>query len=181
MPRFWMTISLSLVLFTASLFSESVPQPAKKQSITATTIDGKKYEISGTPNGLKIPGTEGKVVFLEFFGHMCPPCLATIPHFIKLQKKFKDKLVILAVEVQGYDSAKLKRFGQNAGINYTLFSGQENRLLVSYIAQRAQWQGGIPFLIVMDTKGEVQDIREGFPHNDAFLESLVTSYLPKKK
>ena len=181
MFRFWTTISAALILLSALLSAKSAPQPAKKHSITAVAIDGKKYEISGTPNGLNIPGTEGKVVFLEFFGHRCPPCLATISHFIKLQNKFKDKLVILAVEVQGYNTKALKHFKQNAGINYTLFSGQENRLLVSYIAQRAQWQGGIPFLIVMDTKGEVQDIREGIPHNDAFLESLVTSYLPKKK
>jgi thiol-disulfide isomerase/thioredoxin len=171
---------LALLMTVGTLaFAQTAGSATKKQSITVTDVNGKKYEISGTPNGLKIPGTEGKVVFLEFFGHRCPPCLATIPHFIKLQEKFKDKLVIFAVEVQGYDTPTLKEFGKRAGINYILASGNDNRLFVSYIAQRAQWQGGIPFLIVMDTKGEVQDIREGFPHNDAFLESLVTQNLKK--
>jgi len=171
MKRFFQWIILS-----AMLLQGTTAQTVKKETITVKDINGKTYEISGTPNGLKIPGTEGKVVFLEFFGHRCPPCLATIPRFINLQKKYKDKLVIFAVEVQGYDTAQLKEFAKRAGINYILVSGKDNRLLVSYIAQRAQWGGGIPFLIVMDTKGEVQDIHEGLPQSDAFFENIINKY-----
>jgi thiol-disulfide isomerase/thioredoxin len=170
---------LSVLIALGLLYTASFGQTAKKESITVKDINGKSYEITGTVNGLKISGIDkNKMVFLEFFGHRCPPCLATIPHFIKLQKKYKDKLVIMAFEVQGYDNTALKKFAENAGINYIVLSREHanNSYFVNYIAQRAQWQGGIPFLIVMDKSGEVRDIYEGFPHSDAFFEKLIAAY-----
>jgi thiol-disulfide isomerase/thioredoxin len=151
-------ITLMILSFVNTAQAES---PAKKSGIQITDINGKSYMVTGTKEGLKISGTEGKVVFLEFFGHQCPPCLASVPHLVNLQKKHKDKLAIIGVEVQGLNEAQLKAFAQSKGINYTVISGQKERLFVSYISQRAQWQGSIPFLLVLDTKGDVQYIQTG--------------------
>ena len=104
---------------------------------------------------------EGKVVFLEFFGHQCPPCLMSIPHLIDMQKKHQGKLAVLAVEVQGLSEAQLKAFVKQKGINYPVVSGDKEHLFVSYIAQRAQWRGSIPFMLVLDKKGDVQFIQAG--------------------
>jgi len=62
---------LSILLFSlfTSLQAESAP------TMSMTDIKGKTYKITGTDQGLKIKGLEGKIVFLEFFGHKCPPCL----------------------------------------------------------------------------------------------------------
>ncbi len=151
---------LTVVLLTLALVSTTQAQ-TKKRSLHIKDIDGKSYTVSGTPEGLKISGMKGKVVFLEFFGHKCPPCLMTIPHLIDMQKKHKGKLAVMAVEVQGYSNSQLKRFVKQKGINYTVISGEQERLFVSYIAQRAQWDGSIPFLIALDTKGDVQFIQAG--------------------
>jgi len=151
---------LTVLLLTLALVSTAQAQ-TKKKSLHIKDIDGKSYTVSGTPEGLKISGMEGKVVFLEFFGHKCPPCLMTIPHLIDMQKKHKDKLAVMAVEVQGYNNTQLKRFVKQKGINYTVISGEQERLFVSYIAQRAQWDGSIPFLIALDKKGDVQFIQAG--------------------
>lgn len=65
-----------------------IPQKEKilaEMSMTDTT--GKTYKVTGISEGLKIEGLEDKIVFLEFFGYQCPPCLASIPHLINLQKK----------------------------------------------------------------------------------------------
>ncbi len=151
---------LSLLLLFSFLYAAGA-QSEKKSSIELTDINGKHYTVIGTPKGLKISGMEGKVVFLEFFGHKCPPCLKSIPHLIDLQKKHPNDLAIISIEVQGLDNAQLQAFAKQKGMNYTVISGEQERLFVSYISQRAQWQGSIPFLLVLDKQGDVQFIQAG--------------------
>jgi len=160
---------LLLLSFMGTLHAEK----AKKSALEITDINGKTYTVSGTKDGLKISGMEGKVVFLEFFGHQCPPCLASIPHLIDLQKKHQDKLAIIAVEVQGLNETQLKEFVKKKGMNYTVISGEKERLFVSYISQRAQWKGSIPFLLALDGEGEVQYIQAGMLPEES-LEKLFT-------
>jgi len=159
---------LSILLF--SLFSSLQAESAPTMSITDT--NGKTYQITGTEEGLKIKGLEGKIVFLEFFGHKCPPCLKSIPHLINLQKKHKDKLAIIAIEVQGYDRTRLTKFAKEKGMNYITVSQDDAGILVQYISQRAQWQGSIPFMVALDKKGAVQFVQAGMLP-EASLEELI--------
>ena len=154
-----------LALLTASL-------SAQDYKMTMSDINGKKYTVIGTEQGLKIEGTEGKIVFLEFFGHRCPPCLATIPHLKKLQKKYKNKLAIVAIEVQGLTNNSLKSFAKEKGMNYIVVANEKANGIVDYISQRAQWQGSIPFLVAMDKKGDVQFVQAGMLP-EASLEELI--------
>jgi len=137
-----------------------------------TTTDGKALHMTGTPTGLIFDEYKGKVVFLEFFGHRCPPCLKSIPHYKKLQEKYKDDLAIIAVEVQGLDDNGLKTFTKENNINYVTISQEKAGRLVSYISQRAQWQGSIPFLVILDKKGDVQLMQAGMLPEKA-LESTI--------
>jgi thiol-disulfide isomerase/thioredoxin len=159
---------LSILLF--SLFSSLQAETAPTMSITDT--NGKTYQITGTDQGLKIKGLEGKIVFLEFFGHKCPPCLKSIPHLSKLQTKHKDKLAIIAIEVQGYNNTQLTKFAKEKGMNYTTVAQENAGNLVEYISQRAQWQGSIPFTVALDTKGVVQFVQAGMLP-EASLEELI--------
>jgi len=147
--------------------SASAQEAKKKDSITITDTNGKTYTIKGTPLGLDISGTKGKVVFIEFFGHNCPPCLMTIPHFNDLYKKHKGKIEILSFEVDTRDplsEAQLKAFIKQHKIVYPVFYGPKNTLLISYLAERTQWEKfrfSIPFLIAFNTQGEVKYIQPG--------------------
>ncbi len=138
-----------------------------------TDIKGKTYNVTGTEQGLTIQGLEGKVVFLEFFGHKCPPCLASIPHMIHLQKKYKDKLAIVAIEVQGYNNEQVKAFAKEHKLNYIAVSEEKASELVNYIQQRAQWRGSIPFMVALDTKGDVQFVQAGMIPEES-LEELFS-------
>ncbi|MCB4743374.1 MAG: TlpA family protein disulfide reductase [Sulfurovum sp.] len=178
------------ILFTLGFMGHLNAQNTTKElNIKITDLNGKTYKVTGTPEGLKISGMEGKVIFLEFFGNHCPPCLASIPHLISLKKKYKDKLKIIAIEVQGDDPRfpmsleQLKIFIKRAGINYSVFSIKQNRVFVHYIQTRSQWGGAIPFLVVVDTKGEVRMIHEGFlPEEtlDNMIQSLIKEKIKKK-
>lgn len=160
-------------LLTTSLLLLSLLTYTQAAEMTMTDITGKTYEVTGTEQGLNIKGLEGKVIFLEFFGHRCPPCLASIPHLIKLQKKHKDKLAIVSIEVQGYNHEQTKKFAKEKGMNYIVVSEEKASELVNYIQQRAQWRGGIPFLVALDTKGDVQFVQAGMLP-EASLEELVS-------
>jgi len=144
--------------------SEKVKQDKSKEEaplFSITTLEGKTLTIDEIDGGLNIHELKDKVVFLLFFGHQCPPCLAEIPELISLTKEGHKDLAIVALEVQGLNEDRLKNFAKYKGINYNLIVGDENQDLIGYIAQKAGWSGGIPFLLAMDKKGVVQVVHTG--------------------
>jgi len=166
----------TLLLLTSSYAAKNTQS---NPMMTMTDINGKTYNVQGTEEGLKIQGLEGKVIFLEFFGHKCPPCLASIPHLIKLQEKYKNKLAVVSIEVQGYDTKRLAAFAKEKGMNYIVVSEKTASALVNYIQQRAQWKGSIPFLVVMDTTGNVQFVQAGMLPESS-LEELISQLSQKQ-
>jgi len=161
-----------LLLLSLLTYVQAVEKKPAPLMMSMTDINGKTYNVEGTEQGLNIQGLKGKVVFLEFFGHKCPPCLASIPHLITLQEKYKDKLAIVAIEVQGYNSEQTKKFAKDKNINYIVLSEEKASDVVGYIQQRAQWRGSIPFLVALDTKGDVQFVQAGMLP-EASLEELI--------
>lgn len=158
----------------SSIQAEETEAHLTKMSIK--DINGVTYEVQGTQEGMIFKGLEGRVIFLEFFGHKCPPCLASIPHLIELQKKYKDKVTIVAVEVQNQTEKELQEFVKENNINYIAIAGENANEFIDYIAQRAEWRGSIPFTIGMDTKGDVKMIEIGMVPSSLLEEHIETSY-----
>ena len=162
------TVLSIFMLLSLTLFLQASTQPVMK----LTDINSVTHNVVGTDEGLKIKGLEGKIVFLEFFGHKCPPCLASIPHMIDLQKKYKDKLAVIAIEVQGLSNAQLQQFAKKKGMNYIVVADEKAGNFTNYIGQRAEWRSSIPFLVALDKKGNVQFIQAGMLP-EASLEELI--------
>ncbi len=162
--------TILLAFGSSFLYAESATEPT--DHFTLTNTEGQDIHVSATENGLAFKEFQGKAVFLVLFGHMCPPCNAEIPEFIELKSNYKDKLAIVALEAQRYDMQKLKAFKEKKGINYNLIPGKDNDEFIGYIAQRAGWNGAIPFIIALDKKGEVQAIEQGYISQEK-LESWV--------
>lgn len=161
-------LTATLLLF--SLFTTT--QAAENGKMSITDITGKTYDVVTIKKGFKIKQLEGKIVLVEFFGYRCPPCKESIPHLIDLQEKYKDKLAIVAIEVQGYPNAKLKKFVKEKGINYITASEEDASEFVSYIQQGTEWKGYIPFSAVFDSNGIYQDHEEGGLISEATLKTL---------
>ncbi len=164
-----------LVLIFA-FFVVAASGEAPKKYLELTTVNGKKIHVRGTQNGLEFKEFKGKIVFLEFFGTKCPPCLMSIPHYINLKNKYKDKLEILAIEVQATPASYLKEFVKEKGINYYVVPYYNASAFVDYIAKRAQWNGSIPFLIILNQKGEVVVMQIGLL-GEKTLERVVDKLL----
>ncbi len=169
-----MKTNISKILLLLSLFTyvQAVEKKPAPLMMSMTDINGKTYTVEGTEQGLNIEGLKGKVVFLEFFGHKCPPCLASIPHLITLQEKYKDNFAIVSIEVQGLSSEQLTQFVQDKKLNYIVLSEEKASDVLAYVQQRAQWRGSIPFLLALDTKGDVQFVQAGMLPEES-LEDLI--------
>jgi thiol-disulfide isomerase/thioredoxin len=162
--------------------------PSSKPTFDLVDTNNQHIKITSIKNGLHVDGADGKVVFIEFFGYKCPPCLKTIPHFINLKNKYKDKLEIISIEVPmnlpamyapSIRGKELKQFADKKGINYHLISDENAGMFTNYIAQGTQWEGGIPFLLILDTKGKAQVAQVGLiPQN--VLEQVIDKLLYNK-
>jgi len=139
-----------------------------------TDTNGKHYNIVAEGNEIKIEGMEGKVVFIEFFGLKCPACRKEMPHLINLQKKYPNKLKIMAIEVQKNDNNPINAFKQKHGINYTTFSNFDVGFVVRYIIEKSGWKGAIPFMVAIDSKGQVQ-----FTQTGLISEKKLEEYVEK--
>jgi len=141
----------------------TVPETLEKDIFALTTLEGKTLHVDEADGGIIFKEHKGKVVFLLFFGFKCPPCLAEIPVLKAMADEKHDDMEIIAIEVQRLPTDALKSFKADKGINYTLLSGDEgeNAKFISYIGQRAQWGGSIPFLVALNPKGEVKVVHVG--------------------
>ena len=137
--------------------------------------NGKKYTVDANNDSIKISEMEGKVVFLEFFGLKCPACKQEMPHLINLQKKYPEKVKIMAIEVQKNDNDPINAYKKANGINYTTFSNYDVGLIVRYIADKSGWNGSIPFMVAIDSKGNVQFSQAGIIEEDE-LEKYVEKF-----
>ena len=156
---------LAIAIFNFSLYAEKMEM---------TDTDGKHYNVEGDGNNIKIEGMEGKVVFIEFFGLKCPACRKEMPHLINLQKKYPNKLKIMAIEVQKNDNNPINAFKQKHGINYTTFSNFDVGFVVRYIIEKSGWKGAIPFMVAIDSKGQVQ-----FTQTGLISEKKLEEYVEK--
>jgi thiol-disulfide isomerase/thioredoxin len=143
---------LTILAFTFNLYAENMEM---------IDTNGTSYKVIGTDNEIKIEGMEGKVVFLEFFGLKCPGCKRIMPNLINVQKKYKDKVQVMAIEVQKNDIAPINAYKQEHGINYITLSNYDVGRVVRYIMEKSGWQGAIPFVVAIDSKGQVQFAQAG--------------------
>ena len=170
---------IKILLTTALIATLSFAQD-KLLNFKIQTIDNKTLEVTEAKNGLAFKDFKGKVVLLEFWGTHCPPCLMSIPHYKKLTKEYKDKLAMVAIEVQMTPREQLKKFVEAQGINYYIATQEDNLNFVRYVAQRAGWRGAIPYLIALDTKGNVIDIKRGFA-SEEYVKGVIEYALDKAK
>jgi len=137
--------------------------------------NGTSYKVHAQDKQFEIEGMEGKVVFLEFFGLQCPACKEIMPNLINLQEKYPEKLKVMAIEVQNNEVDPIKEYKEKYGINYTTFSNYDVGLVVRYMVDNAGWAGKIPFLAVIDSKGQVQVLELGLIPEET-LEGYIQQY-----
>ena len=176
-----LTFIVLIGLIGSTNFLSADEESSDTNTITFDVRDANNnmYHIVDKQDGLDIDKLRGKVVFLAFFGHRCPPCMMEVPGFINFtnDKEYAKKAVILAFEVQGLSRSGLKSFLQYKGINYNVVPGMQYKKFIDYIGYRTQWNFGIPYMVVLDTTGKVVNYGNGIVSEEELKELADQLYV----
>ncbi len=114
--------------------------PVAAADFSITTIDGRSIRLSEL---------RGKVVLMNYWATWCPPCRAEIPDLIKLQAKYKDRLVIIGVSEDEGGLAQVKRFVTEHHVNYPIV------MSTPALAKVFPGVTSLPTTFVLDREGRV--------------------------
>ena len=130
----------------------NLPLPPSKPlgEMSWTILDGKEQ---------KLKDLQGKVVVLDFWATICPPCLEEIPHLNGLQTKYgAENLQIVGLNVGGDDDRpKIAEFAEKLKVNYMLAIPED--ALMQFIFAT---QNDIPQTAVFDRTGKLVEKFVGY-------------------
>jgi thiol-disulfide isomerase/thioredoxin len=147
--------------------------PQEKKAATEGATEAPSFVLADTHNHeVRLSDFRGKVILLEFWATWCPPCRATIPELIALQKKFGEKAFsVVGVSLdEGPDlSSKLEDFSRELKINYPVLLGTEE-------VERAYRVTSIPMTYLIDKEGNIVASYMGYVDN---FQTVISGRIEK--
>ena len=138
--------------------------PASKTAPAWKLKDLEGHEVSSAQ-------FKGKVVVVDFWATWCPPCVAEIPGYIELQKKYGPQgLVIVGVSLDQKGPAHVKKFAGEKGMNYTLVMGDDA------VVEAFGGIEAIPTTFLINRDGQIVHQKTGAMAHDEY-EKLVQQAL----
>lgn len=129
----------------------------------------------------KLEDYKGKVIVLNFWATYCVPCVAELPLLNEMQKRYKDKIIVLAASLDDeLDRDKLQPFlHKHNADDLTLFIGASFETLEDFgLAQI------LPGTIFIDAEGKIVGKVEGALKRDDLehrLAQMTGTQKPKAK
>jgi thiol-disulfide isomerase/thioredoxin len=117
----------------------------KLEDIELQYLNGKKC---------KLKDFAGKFVLVDMWGQGCKPCVAAIPKLNELQKKYKKKLVILAIN-DGIYLEKLPAFLKAKEVKYKVVLPKADELMPVYYAFSQGEFHGFPNYTLLGKDGKI--------------------------
>ncbi len=143
------------LLLILALPLSSLAEGKQLPRISVTDLEGKKHQVS------EFLG-EGPVL-LNFWATWCKPCLAELPKIEEFQKEWAEKsgLKLITVSIDDPRSQKqIKPFVHRHGFEFPVYTDSNQEAL------RKLGGRGVPFNVLIGTKGEILDAHAGFKEKD---------------
>jgi thiol-disulfide isomerase/thioredoxin len=155
----------------SSLFAADLGDEAKPLAIS-DWVKGDAVDLA--------KGKGEKIYVVEFWATWCPPCLTSIPHLTELQKKFKDKGVVV-IGVSGEEKNVVERFVKKIGdkMDYVVAIDDDRATNAAYM--KAFGQSGIPHAFVVDKQGRIAWHGHPMSGLDKVVEQLVAGDFDPEK
>lgn len=107
--------------------------------------------------------TNGKPLLVNFWATWCDPCREEFPDLVKVDAEYKGRIDFITISLD--DLAEIKRdvpkflASMKAEMPaYLLKTADENAVITSITKD---WQGGLPFTILYNEKGEIAYFKQG--------------------
>ena len=151
-----------LSIFTAAAFSltANVTAFAAPEEWVGKELPALGVTFLGTQPDLK-----GKAAIVEFWATWCPPCRASIPHLNEINKKFKDKgLVVVGITDEKKET--VEKFQKTLPMEYNVAIGGAE-------IEKKIGINGIPHAFIVGKDGKV--VWQGHPMQlkDADIEKAL--------
>ncbi|MBI5091526.1 MAG: TlpA family protein disulfide reductase [Candidatus Hydrogenedentes bacterium] len=160
----FVTAVVALLACVAPAYAAGLGDPAKPLAI-AEWVKGAPVDIAA--------GNGKNIYLIEFWATYCPSCVKLIPHLTELQKKYKDKGLIVA-GIANEDPEMIKLFVQEQGAQMEYSVGID---LNRQTNDRFMGEFGyevIPIAFVIDKKGAIVWHGPPFdPEMDTVIAKLV--------
>lgn len=186
-------ISLAIILFALSqtaVFSKDLSGkvleikkvfPAGKQTSNLVQVSKPAIDFTFEVDGKEVKFSEytkGKIVFLNFWGTWCGPCVREIPAIMEIQKEMaKDVVVIgIACERRPNDKPKVVQFADKKGLNYLNFMRHSD--LEAYygnIAYNGPRIASVPTTFLIGKDGFIVGFKKGGQSKQAFMNWIKTA------
>ena len=124
-----------------------------------------KFPVYGTNDSISLSQFKGKYVLMDYWYVSCYPCQKAIPSLIKLQEKFKNKLVVLGMNPYDKDE-KLKEFIPKNNISYQIVkcNSQFPRSIYNVISY--------PTMYILNKEGKIIKTHVGFSPDEKDAEKF---------
>jgi cytochrome c biogenesis protein CcmG/thiol:disulfide interchange protein DsbE len=140
-----------------SLLAESENQADLAPDFTLPKTDGSEIKLSDY---------KGKIVLIDFWATWCPPCRRGIPDLIDIQKKYREKLVIIGISLDTETKPDVIPFIKKYGINYPVVYGNME------VVQAYGNIQAIPTSFIVDQNGQIVDKHVGLVDKAAYLKKI---------
>lgn len=129
----------------------------------------------------------GKVYIVEFWATWCGPCRQVIPHLNGLQKKFKEKdVVVIGQDVLETDETKVESFVREMGEKMTYrvalddkTDGKKGKMAEEWLV--AAEQGAIPCAFIVNQQGLIVWIGPPVTLTEQEIEQVISGKVDLKK
>ena len=138
-----------------------------------------KFDVADIDAGrIRNSDYRGRILVLDLWATWCQPCREAIPHFVKLDEKFRNNNVdVVGISMDSPDNPVksmkvVRKFVDDNGVEYAVAMG--NRSVLNQLAPGQK----LPTVLFIDTEGQVRYIAEG-PHNFCQLSAITDELLDR--
>jgi thiol-disulfide isomerase/thioredoxin len=125
---------------------------------------------------------KGKVYVVEFWATWCKPCIAAMPHLSELNRKYKNEMTVIAIDI--YESKarpvksdkRVKDFVDSMGsrMDFNVAIEDSNFTVLDWIESTDEKNDGIPLTFVVNAEGRLAWI--GHPSKlDEVLDKIINN------